>query len=115
MSQDDANRLREPNEDEVGRQREPADVEAHRLREPAEAEPGKTREGLSLAVTATPAQIFAGQETTVVVSLTNPTSGSVTLEFPTSCQIVFTVETESGATLYPEGGSAICAQVLKKK
>ena len=39
MSQDDANRFREPSEDEVGRTREPADVEAHHRREPVAAEP----------------------------------------------------------------------------
>ena len=39
MSEDDANRLREPNEDEVGRQREPAEAEPGKTREPSEDEP----------------------------------------------------------------------------
>ncbi|HXH28661.1 MAG TPA: BsuPI-related putative proteinase inhibitor [Candidatus Polarisedimenticolia bacterium] len=56
---------------------------------------------------------YAGDETVhVTVTLTNRTSGTITLNFPTTCQAYFRVETPGGALLYDDFWHATCLDAL---
>ncbi len=79
---------------------------------PASPSPGVTPEGLVLTALVAPHEILPGSEATIVVSLTNPTPRSATLDFSSSCQLLYAVEDAAGRPAPVEGGGFACLTVL---
>ena len=79
---------------------------------PASPSPGVTPEGLVLTALVAPNEIRPGDEATIVVSLTNPTPRSATLDFSSSCQLLYAVEDAAGRPAPVEGGGFVCLTVL---
>jgi hypothetical protein len=79
---------------------------------PAGPSPGITPEGLVLTALVVPDEILPGDEATILVSLTNPTSRTIALDFGSSCQLLYAVEDADGRPAPVEGGGFACLTVL---
>jgi hypothetical protein len=68
---------------------------------------------LRLTASVTSATISEGHPATLSIRLENTGSATVTLTFPTSCQLrPYIVTTPGGETVYPAGGEWVCASMV---
>jgi len=67
---------------------------------------------LRLTASITRSLIPSGETATITFRLKNAGSGSVTLDFTDSCQLMAYIANSAGKVVYPEGGSWACAQVI---
>jgi hypothetical protein len=73
---------------------------------------GPRSSAVVLSVSASRTELQPGQVDTIVVTTTNATDQSVTLNFPSSCQVVPYVRQVGGTVVLPSGGAWGCRQVL---
>lgn len=68
--------------------------------------------GIQLSISASPATLSSGQETTLVARVVNKNAHAVRLVFPSTCEVTVYVESPGGDVVFPEGGNWFCGAAM---